>query len=93
MDGKLEDALYRIREDRNLQVPQIHLKQHEVLVQPTYIETNEFTFSFQELVDTYGTPSYKERNPSFFAIVTFPFLFGLMFGDIFHGGFLLVCSM
>ena len=33
---------------------------------------------------------YKEINPTVFAIVTFPFLFGVMFGDIGHGGLLLI---
>lgn len=28
---------------------------------------------------------YKEANPSIFTTVTFPFLFGVMFGDIAHG--------
>ena len=28
---------------------------------------------------------YKEVNPSVFSIATFPFLFGVMFGDIGHG--------
>ena len=46
---------------------------------------NEVTWVFQEIVNTYGTPNYKEVNPSVFAIVTFPFLFGIMFGDIGHG--------
>jgi V-type H+-transporting ATPase subunit a len=35
-------------------------------------------------------PLYKEVNPAVFATVTFPFLFGVMFGDIFHGLILLV---
>lgn len=32
-------------------------------------------------------PNYKEINPSFFGCVTFPFLFGVMYGDICHGTF------
>lgn len=52
---------------------------------PTLISTNEFTEVFQEITDTYGVPNFKEINPSIFACVTFPFLFGVMFGDICHG--------
>ena len=33
-------------------------------------------------------PSYKEVNPAIYAGVTFPFLFGMMFGDMGHGGLL-----
>ena len=56
---------------------------------PTYFETNDFTAPFQEIVDTYGVPRYEEVNPALFAIAIFPFLFGVMFGDIGHGGILL----
>ena len=44
-------------------------------------------------METYGVPSYKEANPSFFTTVTFPFLFGVMFGDIAHGGLLLAFGL
>ncbi|UKJ89911.2 vacuolar H+-ATPase subunit [Theileria orientalis] len=54
-------------------------------VPPTYNKTNMVSKSFQNVVDTYGIPRYKEVNPAPFTIVTFPFLFGLMFGDIAHG--------
>jgi V-type H+-transporting ATPase subunit a len=52
---------------------------------PTKIMSNEFLEPFQQIVNTYGVPCYKEVNPALFTIVTFPFLFGVMFGDIAHG--------
>ncbi|CAD8191662.1 unnamed protein product [Paramecium pentaurelia] len=52
---------------------------------PSLLKTNQFTYIFQELVNTYGIPRYDEINPGLFTIITFPFLFGMMFGDIGHG--------
>lgn len=60
---------------------------------PTYIRRNDFTGVFQDLVDTYGLPRYGEANPALFTAITFPFLFGVMFGDIGHGGLLLAVGI
>jgi len=35
---------------------------------------------------------YKEVNPAVFACVSFPFLFGVMFGDLGHGGIVFLFS-
>ena len=60
---------------------------------PTFIESDEFISAFQQVVDTYGIPRYREINPGYFTIITFPFLFGVMFGDIGHGGILLLFAI
>lgn len=36
---------------------------------------------------------YKEINPAIFAMVTFPFMFGMMYGDTGHGGMLLAVGI
>ena len=60
---------------------------------PTLILVNEFTLIPQLIVDTFGIPRYKEINPGYFTIITFPFLFGVMFGDIGHSLFLFCFSI
>ena len=60
---------------------------------PTYISVIDLTYPFQEIVNQYGIPNYHEINPGFFTIITFPFLFGIMFGDMGHGLILLAISL
>ena len=59
----------------------------------TFFQMDDFVYPFQAIVDTYGIPRYKEVNPGLFTIITFPFLFGIMFGDIGHGLLLLILSI
>jgi V-type H+-transporting ATPase subunit a len=60
---------------------------------PTYFRENDFTFAFQEIIHTYGVPRYKEASPVLFSCVTFPFIFGIMYGDVGHGTILMLAGL
>lgn len=60
---------------------------------PTHFQTNKYTWAFQEFVNTYGIPRYREVNPALFTAATFPFLFGVMYGDIGHGSILAMAGL
>eukprot|EP01103_Thecamoeba_quadrilineata_P002384 TRINITY_DN12348_c0_g1_i1.p1 TRINITY_DN12348_c0_g1~~TRINITY_DN12348_c0_g1_i1.p1 ORF type:complete len:868 (-),score=155.85 TRINITY_DN12348_c0_g1_i1:42-2408(-) len=87
---EIQYALRRATERSGAIVPSILsvIKTNET--PPTYYKTNKFTKAFQDIIDSYGVAHYQEVNPAVFTMITFPFLFGVMFGDLGHG-FMMFC--
>lgn len=83
-------ALRRATQRSNALVPSILSVIQSEEVPPTYFKTSKYTNAYQEIVNAYGMAHYREVNPAVITLVTFPFLFGIMFGDVGHGFFLFV---
>jgi V/A-type H+-transporting ATPase subunit I len=60
---------------------------------PVALTTNKWLRPIQMLVTTYGRPSYGELDPTWIMALTFPLLFGAMFGDLGQGLVLLVLGL
>ncbi|CAL1355742.1 unnamed protein product [Linum trigynum] len=90
---QIQDTLQRARLDSSSQVGAIFQVLQTKELPPTYFRTNKFTSAYQEIVDAYGVAKYREANPGVFTIVTFPFLFAVMFGDWGHGICLMLATL
>ncbi|XP_068192290.1 V-type proton ATPase 116 kDa subunit a isoform X2 [Antennarius striatus] len=87
----IQFALRRGTEKSGSTVPSILNRMQTKQTPPTFNKTNKFTSGFQSIVDAYGIGSYREMNPAPYTIITFPFLFAVMFGDMGHG-LLMTCA-
>ncbi|KAG5123958.1 hypothetical protein JHK82_030695 [Glycine max] len=90
---QIQEALQRAALDSNSQVNAIFQVLQTRELPPTYFRTNKFTSSFQGIIDSYGVAKYQEANPTVYTVVTFPFLFAVMFGDWGHGICLLLAAL
>ncbi len=52
---------------------------------PVALRNPKFLRPFQQLVTTYARPQYNEVDPTILIAITFPLLFGAMFGDVGQG--------
>src|SRR5215212_635220 len=60
---------------------------------PVALTNNRWLRPIQMLVTTYGRPSYGEFDPTWLMALTFPLLFGAMFGDLGQGLVLLILGL
>ncbi|XP_058780761.1 V-type proton ATPase subunit a2-like [Vicia villosa] len=91
--SQIQKVLLQATTDCSSQVGAIFQVLQTKELPPTYFCTNKFTASFQEIVDAYGIAKYQEANPGVYTIITFPFLFAVMFGDWGHGICLLLATL
>ena len=82
---QIRATLQDVNDRAGLSVPTIVNQIKTNKTPPTYNRTNRFTEGFQTIINAYGTAKYQEVNPGIYTIVTFPFLFAVMFGDFGHG--------
>lgn len=88
----MEDFVHMSQRDSTfmgVEIKKIYTEQ----IPPTRFNDNEVIYPCQQIVNTYGVPRYKEINPAVFTVASFPFLFGVMFGDMGHGLILLAFSL
>ena len=91
--GLIKSTLQDVNDRAGLSVPTIVNQIKTTKTPPTYFKTNRFTLAFQTIIDAYGTIKYREVNPGLPTIVTFPFLFAVMFGDFGHGTILFLAAL
>ncbi|XP_069852972.1 V-type proton ATPase 116 kDa subunit a 4 [Dipodomys merriami] len=91
--GRIKRALEQGMERSGSSMVPILTEVESKTAPPTFNRTNKFTAGFQNIVDAYGVGSYREINPAPYTIITFPFLFAVMFGDCGHGVVMLLAAL
>ncbi len=69
----------------------LETKEHQT--PPTLVRVPGWSTPLQSVIDNFGIPSYHETNPLVFMILTFPLIYGLMFGDFGEGPLFLALGL
>lgn len=69
------------------------ISEQEIEETPTLMNHNPLIKPFEVITRLYGIPSYSEIDPTPFIAISFPLIFGLMFGDIGHGICLIISGI
>ena len=60
---------------------------------PTFLRHSWLTRPFSLIVTGYGTPRYREVEPTILVAISFFLMYGAMFGDVGQGAVLLLCGL
>ena len=94
-EADMEEIKRALREGTSVSRARVQSVLHRVQTKetpPTYFRNEPVAQGTQSIVDAYGMARYKEFNPAVFSVTTFPFLFGVMFGDVGHGFMMAMCG-
>jgi V/A-type H+-transporting ATPase subunit I len=92
LTSHLNDLLQRIRQvskETLIQTAPLERQDANPAI-PVSLNNPKFMRPFQMLVTTYARPNYNELDPTFLIAITFPLLYGAMFGDVGQGAVLAV---
>ncbi|MFX1476768.1 MAG: V-type ATP synthase subunit I [Promethearchaeota archaeon] len=105
---EITKKVMRVEEESKKEPKEIHeidQREHDVVERfvnpknlkneaPTIVKhKSKFISHFEILTKLYGVPAYAEIDPTIFVAISFPILFGIMFGDIGQGLALLIVGL
>jgi len=85
LETKIVDKVDKVLLVEKEAEPQEAQAQDEPKDPPTKIHNRSFARPFEIITNLYGIPHYDEIDPTPLMAITFPLLFGFMFGDAGHG--------
>ncbi|MCK4666548.1 hypothetical protein KAU33_07355, partial [Candidatus Dependentiae bacterium] len=96
--NKLEESLKKYDDNATLvyKIMEYNSEHPEIETEveiPISLTGNKVLKPFSGLVSNYGFPKYGDLNPLPLVLFTYIFMFGLMFGDIGHGGLILSAGL
>jgi vacuolar-type H+-ATPase subunit I/STV1 len=93
--GKIEKGIPTLKGENLNQYEKGEIPKEEDLREssPTIMKNFFLIRPFESITRLYGTPTYSEIDPTPIIALTFPILFGLMFGDIGHGIILIIAGL
>lgn len=81
--SRVRDAVLAVSPDTTIEVARPTVQ--ERVTAPFEFTNPPLARGFEQLVTIYGYPSYDELDPTPLIVLTFPLIFGVMFGDVGHG--------